>query len=139
MYKAATSLLLILVVAFGARLVFAWDQMRKIPAAALAGVWRQSPPVAIGGEVTLATPGVSLVDDVAAGVVTLRWQHARAQSGSSVTSGSDGTAPRSAPGRRRAGHAGATDKTGNPRKNGGQRIANPVAHLARSRGLGFIA
>jgi hypothetical protein len=47
------------------------------PAAALAGVWRQSLPVATGGEVTLATPGVSLVDDVAAGEVTLRWQHAR--------------------------------------------------------------
>src|ERR1700730_1732294 len=33
---AATSLLLILVVGFGARLVFAWDQARKIPADALA-------------------------------------------------------------------------------------------------------
>jgi hypothetical protein len=34
--KAATSLLLILVVGFGARLAFAWDQERKIPDAALA-------------------------------------------------------------------------------------------------------
>lgn len=34
--KAATSLLLILIVAFGARMAFAWDQARKIPAAALA-------------------------------------------------------------------------------------------------------
>src|ERR1700722_11128107 len=34
--KAATSLLLILIVAFGARLAFAWDQARKIPAVALA-------------------------------------------------------------------------------------------------------
>src|SRR5580704_15279316 len=34
--EAATSLLLILIVAFGARLSFAWDQARKIPAAALA-------------------------------------------------------------------------------------------------------
>ena len=34
--KAATSLLLILLVGFAARLVFAWDQERKIPAAALA-------------------------------------------------------------------------------------------------------
>jgi hypothetical protein len=33
---AATSLLLILVVGFGARLAFAWDQARKIPADALA-------------------------------------------------------------------------------------------------------
>jgi hypothetical protein len=35
---AATSLLLILVVGFGARLAFAWAQARKIPAAALASV-----------------------------------------------------------------------------------------------------
>src|ERR1700722_19969488 len=34
--KAATSLLLILIVAFGARLAFAWDQARQIPAVALA-------------------------------------------------------------------------------------------------------
>jgi len=34
--KAATSLLLIVVVALGARLAFAWDQARKIPAEALA-------------------------------------------------------------------------------------------------------
>jgi hypothetical protein len=34
--KAATSLLLIMIVAFGARLAFAWDQARKIPAVALA-------------------------------------------------------------------------------------------------------
>jgi uncharacterized membrane protein len=34
--KAATSLLLILVVGFGARLIFAWNQARKIPATALA-------------------------------------------------------------------------------------------------------
>jgi hypothetical protein len=34
--KAATSLLLILVVGFGARLAFAWDQTRKIPVDALA-------------------------------------------------------------------------------------------------------
>src|ERR1700726_3555440 len=34
--KAATSLLLIVVVAVGARLAFAWDQARKIPEAALA-------------------------------------------------------------------------------------------------------
>jgi hypothetical protein len=34
--KAATSLLLILIVGFGIRLAFAWDQARKIPAAALA-------------------------------------------------------------------------------------------------------
>jgi hypothetical protein len=34
--KAATSLLLILVVAFAARLAFAWDQARQIPEAALA-------------------------------------------------------------------------------------------------------
>jgi hypothetical protein len=36
--KAATSLLLILVVGVGARLAFAWDQTRKIPEAALATV-----------------------------------------------------------------------------------------------------
>jgi hypothetical protein len=35
-WKAYTSLALILLVAFGARLAFAWDQERKIPAAALA-------------------------------------------------------------------------------------------------------
>ncbi len=35
-WKAYTSLALILLVAFGARLVFAWDQERKIPATALA-------------------------------------------------------------------------------------------------------
>ena len=34
--RAATSLLLILIVAFGARLAFAWDQARKIPAVAMA-------------------------------------------------------------------------------------------------------
>lgn len=47
------------------------------PAAALAGTWRQPLPVAIGGEITLATPGASLRDDVAVGEVTLRWQRAR--------------------------------------------------------------
>src|SRR6266849_5456866 len=35
-WKACTSLALILIVAFGARLAFAWDQGRKIPATALA-------------------------------------------------------------------------------------------------------
>src|SRR6266849_2123746 len=35
-WKAYTSLALILIVAFGARLGFAWDQERKIPATALA-------------------------------------------------------------------------------------------------------
>src|ERR1700736_3722118 len=35
-WKAYTSLALILLVAFGARLAFAWDQERKIPASALA-------------------------------------------------------------------------------------------------------
>src|ERR1700674_2060416 len=35
-WKAYTSLVLILLVAFGARLAFAWDQERQIPASALA-------------------------------------------------------------------------------------------------------
>jgi hypothetical protein len=48
-----------------------------IPAAALAGIWHQPLPVAVGGEIALATPGASLLDDVAAGEITLRWQHAR--------------------------------------------------------------
>src|SRR5580692_2917443 len=39
--KAATSLLLILVVAFGARLTFAWDQARKIRAVSRNGKWIQ--------------------------------------------------------------------------------------------------
>ncbi len=36
LWKASTSLALILLVAFGARLAFAWDQERKIPDTALA-------------------------------------------------------------------------------------------------------
>jgi hypothetical protein len=48
-----------------------------IPAAALAGSWHQALPVAIGGEVTLVTPGASLHDDAAVGEITLRWLRAR--------------------------------------------------------------
>jgi hypothetical protein len=51
------------------------------PAAVLAGAWQQPLPVAIGGEITLATPGASLLEDVAAGEFTLRWQHARLADG----------------------------------------------------------
>src|SRR6266478_7354062 len=39
LWKASTSLALILLVAFGARLAFAWDQERKIPDTALAIVF----------------------------------------------------------------------------------------------------
>ena len=48
-----------------------------IPAAALAGTWHQPLPVAIGGEVTLVTPGASLRDDAAVGEITVRWLRAR--------------------------------------------------------------